>query len=97
VAYKVYKVERKIASTGYWYEVMLSPFLRVRDAGDYIDYYKQFYPKEEQDYRVLDHYVDSQTHYRIKRFFDKLPKYESAYKRKIRLCKDVPLSARPLP
>lgn len=75
MARKVYKVERKIASTGAWYEVMLSPFLTVRGAGKYIDNYKKYYPVEEQDYRVLDHEVDSKIYSRLKCFFDRVPEY----------------------
>lgn len=74
---KVYKVERR-TSNGYWYEVMLSPFLRVGDAGKYIDSYGQYYPEEERVYRVLDQVVDRATFSRIKRnaqrVLDSLPK-----------------------
>jgi hypothetical protein len=72
MAYKVYKVERQISSTKYWYEVMLSPFLRVMDAGNHIEKYKQYYPPEDQNFRVLDHYVNSEEYHRIKRFFNRL-------------------------
>lgn len=70
---KVYKVERR-TSNGYWYEVMLSPFLRVRDAGDYIEKYKHYYPVEEQVYRVLDAEVVGKDYTRLKRFFSRLSK-----------------------
>lgn len=63
---KVYRVERRTAS-GYWYEVMLSPFLRVMDAGAYIDAYEQYYPEEDQAYRVLDEYVDKDIYRRVRR------------------------------
>lgn len=71
---KVFKVERK-TSSGYWYEVMLSPFLLVRDAGKYIDKYKQYYPPEDQSFRVLDHEVDRQTYRRLKSFFSRVSDY----------------------
>lgn len=72
MAYKVYKVERQIASTGSWYETMLSPFLRVMDAGKYISKYKNYYPEEEQKFRVLDQYVTSKDYHRIKRLFGRM-------------------------
>jgi len=72
MAYKVYKVERQIHSTGFWYEVMLSPFLRVMDAGNYISKYEKFYPEEERKYRVLDHKVDGVEYRRIKLFFGRM-------------------------
>jgi len=75
MGYKVYKVERLIASTNCWCEVMLSPFLRVMDAGTYIDKYKKYYPIEDQNYRVLDHYVDGKDYSRLKRFFNRLSEY----------------------
>lgn len=64
--YKVYKVERK-TSNDYWYEVMLSPFLRVMDAGAYIKAYEQYYPEEDRCYRVLDECVDKDVYRRIER------------------------------
>jgi hypothetical protein len=68
---KVYKVERR-TTNGYWYEVMLSPFLRVRDAGQYIDSYGQYYPEEERVYRVLDQHVEGNVYSRIKRDADRV-------------------------
>ena len=73
MAYKVYKLERR-TTNGYWYEVMLSPFLRVRDAGDHISKYEQYYPQEEAVYRVLDTKVDGVEYSRLKRFFNRLSK-----------------------
>jgi len=73
MAYKVYKLERK-TSNRYWYEVMLSPFLRVRAAGDHISKYEQYYPQEEAMYRVLDAEVDGVVYRRLKRFFNRLSK-----------------------
>jgi hypothetical protein len=70
----VYKVERK-TSTGNWYEVMLSPFLRVRDAGKYIDKYSNCYPTGDNDYRVIDATVDSSHFKRLKSFFKHNPQY----------------------
>ena len=72
MAYTVYKVERKIASTGYWYEVMLSPFLRVNDAGKYISKYSKCYPENEAVYRVLDHEVSPTEYHCIKRLFARM-------------------------
>lgn len=68
---KVYKVERR-TTNGYWYEVMLSPFLRVRDAGAYIEKYKHYYPINEQVYRVIDAEVTGSDYSRLKRFFNRL-------------------------
>lgn len=77
---KVYKVERR-TTNGYWYEAMLSPFLRVMDAGKYIDSYGQYYPEEDRVYRVLDEVVDASTYRRIKRdsgrVLNSLPKVTS--------------------
>ncbi len=47
-----FKVERLIAATNHWYEVMLSPFESKNEVCDYVKKYKQFYPAEEQNYRV---------------------------------------------
>jgi hypothetical protein len=75
MAYKVYKVERRMAGTEKWYEVMLSPFLTVRGAGRYINDYKDYYPIEDQYYRVLDDSVDAHTFTRLKLFFTRVSKY----------------------
>lgn len=85
---KVYRVERKTAS-GYWYEVMLSPFLRVMDAGAYIDAYEQYYPEEDRCYRVLDEYVDKDVYQRIKRDNERVLNSltQIIRKRKYRKCK----------
>jgi hypothetical protein len=47
-----YKVERMIASTGFWYEVMLSPFNTWEEAANNIEKYRHFYPCEEQNYKI---------------------------------------------
>jgi hypothetical protein len=47
-----YKVERMIASTGFWYEVMLSPFSTFKKATDYIKKYRIYYPLMEQNYKI---------------------------------------------
>jgi hypothetical protein len=47
-----FKVERMIASTGFWYEVMLSPFQSSDEAWSNIEKYREYYPIEEQTYRV---------------------------------------------
>ncbi len=41
-----------IASTGYWYDVMLSPFNTWEEVIAYIKKYRNCYPKEEQNYKV---------------------------------------------
>lgn len=46
------KVERMIASTGFWYEVMLSPFHSWEEVISYIEKYRNFYPSNEQNYKV---------------------------------------------
>jgi len=76
MAYKIYKVERRKAGTEKWYEVILSPFLTVRGAGRYIDDYKNYYPYEDQYYRVLDDTADAQTYHRLKLFFNRVPEYQ---------------------
>jgi|LakMenE01Jun11ns_1017448.scaffolds.fasta_scaffold8856919_2 hypothetical protein len=48
----MYKIERMIASTGYWYDVMLSPFNTWEEVIAYIKKYRNCYPKEEQNYKV---------------------------------------------
>ena len=48
----MYKVERMIASTGFWYDVMLSPFNTWEEVIAYIEKYRNCYPKEEQNYKV---------------------------------------------
>ena len=47
-----FKVERVIASTGFAYEVMLSPFKNWEEVVKYIEKYRHYYPKEEQVYKV---------------------------------------------
>jgi len=47
-----YKVERMIASTGFWYDVMLSPFNTWEEVIAYIEKYRNYYPKEEQNYKI---------------------------------------------
>lgn len=49
---KLYKVERLMAATKVWYEVMLSPFNSLADVHAYIDKYKQYYPVNEQKYKI---------------------------------------------
>lgn len=49
-----FKVERMIASTNFWYEVMLSPFESAAEAMKYIEKYRHFYPREEQMYRITN-------------------------------------------
>lgn len=47
-----FKVERMIASTGFWYEVMLSPFQSSEEAWNNIEKYRHYYPTDEQNYRI---------------------------------------------
>jgi hypothetical protein len=47
-----FKVERMIASTGFWYEVMLSPFDSWEHAIEYITKYHNYYPVNEQNYKI---------------------------------------------
>jgi hypothetical protein len=72
MGYKVYKVQRK-TSNDYWYDVMLSPFLRVGDAGKYIKKYGEGYPDDQRVYRVLDDEVDGKNYSRLKSFFGRVP------------------------
>jgi hypothetical protein len=46
-----------IASTGFWYEVMLSPFNSSDEAWSNIEKYRYCYPIEEQTYRVTMSYI----------------------------------------
>ena len=46
------KVHRQISASGYWNEVMLSPFKTEEEAWDYIKKYHVYYPKEDQNYRI---------------------------------------------
>jgi len=49
----MYKVERKPAETGTkWYEVMLSPFKTNKEAEEYIEKYRHYYPIADQQYRI---------------------------------------------
>jgi hypothetical protein len=46
------KVERKTSDSCGWYEVMLSPFNNVEDAYNYIETYRNYYPVDQQNYRI---------------------------------------------
>jgi hypothetical protein len=49
-----YKVERKCDSgeDTSWYEVMLSPFKTFDECTEYIEQYRQYYPLEQQNYKI---------------------------------------------
>ena len=51
----MYKLERKIASSGVWYETMLSPFKTREEIKTYHSKYSKFYPDEvDRIYRVTN-------------------------------------------
>lgn len=50
----MYKLERKIPSTGVWYEVMLSPFKTRDEIKEYYNKYSRYYPTNERIYRVTN-------------------------------------------
>ncbi len=50
----MYKLERKIITSGAWYEVMLSPFNTREEIKEYHAKYSKFYPKEDRTYRVTN-------------------------------------------
>ena len=54
------KVHRQISTSGYWDEVMLSPFKSEEEAWDYIKKYHKYYPAEDRNYRIT---TPSNTHY----------------------------------
>jgi hypothetical protein len=50
----MYKVERKPANPkAMWYEVMLSPFDTQKEAEEYVQKYKIYYPVGDQQYRII--------------------------------------------
>ena len=58
----MYKVERKPHEPkACWYEVMLSPFNTMDEVKNYIKKYSQYYPEEEQTYRINNKLVDLST------------------------------------
>lgn len=46
------EVHRQVPSSGFWYEVLLSPFKTEEEAWDYIKKYHQYYPIEDRNYRI---------------------------------------------
>lgn len=59
-----FKVERQVLASGTWYEVMLSPFSTEEQAWDYIQKYRNCYPSEHQNYRIVHDSENSEvTHY----------------------------------
>lgn len=51
---KTFKVERQVPSSGYWYEVMLSPFENKEEVEKYLLKYSAYYPSEDRHYRVTN-------------------------------------------
>ena len=47
----MYQVERQTES-GYWYEVMLSPFKTLQEVEKYLNKYQIYYDKNNNTYRV---------------------------------------------
>jgi hypothetical protein len=51
----MYKLERKIITSGVWSEVMLSPFKTREDVKNYHSKYSKYYPDpEDRIYRVTN-------------------------------------------
>lgn len=53
------KLERKIESSDYFYEVMLSPFDCSERLKEYLDKYTQVYPLQELVYRITYYSEDN--------------------------------------
>lgn len=49
---EIVKVERRTSDPNGWYEVMLSPFDSPEEAYKYIEKYRQYYPYDQQNYRI---------------------------------------------
>lgn len=47
-----YKVERRTSDPNGWYECMLSPFQTFEEACQYIEKYRHYYTKEQQNYKI---------------------------------------------
>lgn len=43
-----------MATSGYWYEVMLSPFKNKKEIKEYYEKYSKYYSLEERVYRVTN-------------------------------------------
>lgn len=50
----MYKLERKITTSGVWQEVMLSPFETRDEVKVYHTKYSKYYSKEDRMYRVTN-------------------------------------------
>jgi len=50
----MFKVERKITTSGVWQEVMLSPFKTREEVKDYYSKYSCYYQKNEKQFRVTN-------------------------------------------
>lgn len=50
----MYKLERKISTSGVFYEVMLSPFKTREEVKTYHAKYSKYYPEEDRIYRVTN-------------------------------------------
>lgn len=58
------EVHRQIPESGYWQEVLLSPFETEEQAWDYIKKYHVYYPIEDQNYRITKNTTQSKVeHY----------------------------------
>lgn len=54
----MFQVERQTAS-GYWYEVMLSPFNTLEEVQEYLNKYHQYYDSENSHYRVTQAFSEN--------------------------------------
>lgn len=50
----MYKLERKILTTGRWYDVMSCPFKTRENVMEYYNKYSMCYPKNERIYRITN-------------------------------------------
>jgi len=50
----MFKVERKIATSGVWHEVMLSPFQTREEVKEYYSKYSCYYQKNHKQFRVTN-------------------------------------------
>lgn len=50
----MYKLERKVPSSGSWYETMLSPFKTREEAIASYKKYSPYYPKEHRVFRITN-------------------------------------------
>jgi hypothetical protein len=50
-----FDVERRTSDPKGWYQVMLAPFKTFEECLEYIQKYSQYYPPEQQNYRITYH------------------------------------------